>query len=127
MQSSLALSSSSVFVLGHAAATMQTMSHQKNCERCGALMEIGFLHTREPLRFMPKERIIPKVNWDADCDIFHNTWRTKLLPGVVRRVLGYHCPACKILVIDYGREYVGNESRELAQKLIDEDSHGNMA
>lgn len=101
---------------------MKSTIHEKDCEKCGAQMEVGFLHTREPIRFMPKERVIPKTNWDGDCDIFHNTWLAKFLPGSVRRVLGYHCPSCKILVIDYGREYVGNESRELAQKLIDAES-----
>jgi hypothetical protein len=106
---------------------MDTSSYQKNCDKCGVRMQIGFLWTREPIRFMPKERVIPKINSDTDCDIFQNTWRTKNLPGVVRRVLGYHCPTCKILVVDYGRVFVGNESRELAQKLVDEDSHGNVA
>lgn len=76
---------------------------------------------------MPKERVIPKMNSDIDCDIFQNTWRTRNLPGVVRRVLGHHCPMCKILVVDYGRVFVGNESRELAKKLVDEDSNGSVA
>jgi len=101
---------------------MKAITHQKNCDRCGERMQVGFLYTREPIRFMPKERVIPKINWNGDCDIFHNTWRTKFLPGVVRRVLGYHCPTCKVLVIDYSKVYVGNESRELAQKLIDQES-----
>jgi len=86
-------------------------------------MQIGFLYATEPIRFMPKERVIPKVNSNTDCDIFHNTWRTKVLPSIVRRVLGYHCPACKLLIVDYSREFVGNESRELARKLVEEESH----
>ena len=100
---------------------MDKSSYQKNCDKCGARMQIGFLWTCEPIRFMPKERVIPKINSNIDCDIFRNTWRSRNLPGAVRRVLGYHCPTCKILIVDYSKEYVGNESRELAQKLIDED------
>jgi hypothetical protein len=90
-------------------------------------MQIGFLNTRSGILFMPKERVVPKVNCDIDCDIFRNNWRTKFFPSVIRRVIGYHCPACKVVVIDYSKEYVGNESRELAQKLIDGDSHKNVA
>jgi hypothetical protein len=89
-------------------------------------MDVGFIYATEPIHFMPKERVIPKVNSNIDCDIFHNTWRTKLLPSVVRRVVGYNCPKCKVLIIDYSKQYVGNESRELAQKLIEEDLHKNV-
>ena len=65
---------------------------------------------------------MPNIYWDCDCDIFHNTWRTKFLPSVARQVAGHHCPDCKILLIDYGNVYVGNEARELAKRLIEEET-----
>ena len=103
---------------------MQKSIEQKNCYGCGGRMEIGFLWTREPIRFMPKERVIPKINSNTDCDIFKNPWWQKFLPSPVRRVAGYRCSTCKILIIEYGKEYVGNESRELAEKLLAQERGG---
>jgi len=84
-------------------------------------MQVGFLLTRGPIFFMPKERILPVVHSNIGCDIFKNPWWRKFLPSIARYVLGYRCLACKTLTIDYGREYTGKEAKELSERLISEE------
>jgi hypothetical protein len=82
-------------------------------------MQTGFLLTRSPVFFLPKERILSVVHTNFGCDIFANRWWQRFLPGLARYVIGLHCVACNLLMVDYGKKYTWKEGKEISEGLLE--------
>jgi hypothetical protein len=48
---------------------------------------------------------------------FERSWLKQLFPAKATYDLSYHCPDCKIYIVDYSKSYSRKEANELAESI----------
>jgi hypothetical protein len=77
-------------------------------------MELGFSGRSSPLSFFTSERIKKFVSRDEDLN--RAGWKM-VFPAKSRFDAAYHCRACKILIVDYGRAISSKEAKAHAASV----------
>ncbi len=78
------------------------------CPACGGAMELGFSLTNSPLSFVTLEKIKPYIHLEGD---LNKAGVKMLVPWKAAYDLAYHCPACKILIVDYSKKISAKEAK----------------
>ncbi|MDB6033510.1 MAG: hypothetical protein JWM16_3848 [Verrucomicrobiales bacterium] len=68
------------------------------CPNCEGEMELGYSIRNSPLSFVHSEKIQKFVHKDED---LNRAGLKTLLPWKASYNVAYHCPGCKILIVDY--------------------------
>jgi len=71
-------------------------------------MESGFSHRSSPLSFVTKERVQKFIHKDEDLN--RAGWKT-ILPAKASYNAAFHCPTCRILVVDYSKPISSKEAK----------------
>jgi hypothetical protein len=85
-----------------------------NCPICGEGMEKGFSFRNIGLSWIPTEKIKQFAFGDND---LNEAGLKKFLPWKAEYNLSYHCPNCKIYIVDYNRSFSKAEANELAESI----------
>jgi hypothetical protein len=84
------------------------------CPTCGDAMAKGFSHRTQGLSWIPLEKLEHFVFQDKD---LNEAGLKQYLPWKASFDLSYHCPKCKIYVVDYSRSFSRAEANELAKSI----------
>ena len=84
------------------------------CPACGQRMELGFSHRNHGLSLVTPENMKKSVFLDKD---LNEAGMKQILPAKAAYDLSYHCPDCKLYIVDYGRPVSSAEAKELAKTL----------
>lgn len=84
------------------------MHNNMKCPSCENEMESGFSLRSSPLSFVTKERVQKFMHMDEDLN--RAGWKT-VLPAKASYNAAFHCRACSILVVDYGKPISSKEAK----------------
>jgi hypothetical protein len=82
-----------------------------NCPRCDGEIELGYSLRNSPLSFVSSEKIQKFIHKDED---LNRAGLKVLLPAKASYNVAYHCPACRILLVDYSRSISSKEAKAAA-------------
>lgn len=85
------------------------------CPVCHNRLERGFSFRVTPLSLITTEQMKKFIVGGEDLN--EVGWMKKLLPSKAEFNLSYHCPSCKIYIVDYSRAVSREEANELANSL----------
>ncbi len=84
------------------------------CPVCEGNMEKGFSLRTQGLSWIPAEKMKQFTFVDKD---LNEAGLKKYLPAKAAYDLSYHCPNCKIYIVDYSRSFSRTEANELAESI----------
>lgn len=88
----------------------------ERCPGCGDEMQKGFSGRNAGLSWIEPEKFQHFAFGDKD---LNERGLKKLLPvNKAAYDLSYHCPGCKLYIVDYSRSYSRAEANELAASLL---------
>lgn len=90
----------------------EKLSH---CPSCGQKMEQGFSVRNTGLSWVAAEKMKQFAFMDKD---LNETGFKKLLPAKAEYDLSYHCPDCKIYIVDYSKAVSRAQANELAEGVL---------
>ncbi len=85
-----------------------------NCPVCSGIMEKGFSARTQGLSWIPAEKMKQFAFLDKD---LNEAGLKQLFPAKATYDLSYHCPDCKIYIVDYSKSYSRKEANELAESV----------
>jgi hypothetical protein len=94
------------------------------CPSCGGATEPCFSHRAVPLSFLDASAIQKFVHKDIDLNNRGDGPVARMLDGLrtilpsrAEYELAYHCPSCRIFLIEYGAVYSSEEAKAIAPEL----------
>jgi hypothetical protein len=84
------------------------------CPVCGGVMEKGFSVRNQGLSWIPAKKMKHFVFIDKD---LNEAGLKQYFPARAAYDLSYHCPNCKIYIVDYSKSFSRAEVNELAESI----------
>jgi hypothetical protein len=85
-----------------------------HCPVCTGIMEKGFSVRNYGLSWIPVEKMKHFVFIDKD---LNEAGLKKYLPSKAAYDLSYHCPNCKIYIVDYSKSFSRADANKLAESI----------
>ncbi len=85
-----------------------------NCPVCGQRMERGFSHRNVGLSLITPEKMRKFAFRDED---LNKAGLKQLLPAKAEYNLSYHCPNCRIYIVDYSKAVSTEHAKALAESM----------
>jgi hypothetical protein len=78
------------------------------CPNCEGEMELGYSLRCSPLSWVSSEKIQKFIHKDED---LNRAGLKMLLPSKASYNVAYHCPACRVLIVDYSTPVSSKEAK----------------
>ena len=86
----------------------------ERCPLCQQNMEQGFSVRNAGLSWVTPEKMRQFISLDKD---LNEAGLKKYLPAKAQYDLSYHCPNCKIYIVDYSTALSSAQAKELAKSM----------
>lgn len=85
-----------------------------DCPVCGQNMERGFSNRTHGLSLITPEKMRKFAFLDKD---LNEAGLKQFLPAKAEYDLSYHCPTCKLYIVDYSKSVSSAAAKELAETM----------